>query len=158
MPEDPDHRAQVDELLADYRRSRQRLAAVHRSLAEITESARSPDGTVTATVGARGTLTALSINDAAYQRYRPAELSELIVQLTGQAVTQAVRRAGDVLAEVLPPGTDPEALLLGTGDLAAGELAAEQPASEEPAEPDEENFEDRDWLSTGQRTARKGSA
>lgn len=40
-----DHQAQVDELLADYRRSRERLAAMQKSLAAISESVTSADGT-----------------------------------------------------------------------------------------------------------------
>ena len=57
------HRDEVAELLADYRRSREQLASVHRALLSITESASSPDGLVTASVDSAGTLSGLVIND-----------------------------------------------------------------------------------------------
>ncbi|MQA08629.1 MAG: YbaB/EbfC family DNA-binding protein [Pseudonocardiaceae bacterium] len=157
MPEDTNHRAQVDELLADYQRSRAQLASVHRSLSSISETVRSADGAVAATAGARGTLTNLAITDAAYQRYRPAELAELIVQLTGEAGVRAMRTASDVLAPVLPAGTDPEALLLGTADLSPGELRPEPVA--ETAEQDDDSFEDHEWLQGDDRAPdRRGPA
>jgi DNA-binding protein YbaB len=138
-----DHRAQVEELLAEYRRSREQLASVHHALAALTESASSDDGAVRATVGQRGTLTALVIDDSAYRRYRPAELADLIVRTTAAAAAKAARAASEVVAPVLPPGSDPEALLRGTADLAPAEL---RPVSQQPVE---ENFEERTWMERG---------
>ncbi|PXY19806.1 hypothetical protein DI005_18490 [Prauserella sp. PE36] len=136
-----DHRAQVDQLLADYRRSREQLASVHRELASISESATSDDGLITATVGARGVLTGLVIADEAYEKYRPAELAAQIVKLTGGATVKALTGAGEVLAPALPSGTDPQALLLGTADLGAQEIAAADVPDDE-----DESFDDRSWL------------
>ncbi|PXY32355.1 YbaB/EbfC family nucleoid-associated protein [Prauserella muralis] len=137
-----DHRAQVEELLADYQRSREQLASVQRNLASISESASSDDGLVTATVGGRGVLTGLVIADAAYERYRPGELAAQIVKVAGAATVKALAGAGEVLAPALPSGTDPQALLLGTADLAAEEIA---PPSGDPDDEDE-SFEDQSWL------------
>ncbi|MFC4004192.1 YbaB/EbfC family nucleoid-associated protein [Prauserella oleivorans] len=134
-----DHRAQVEQLLADYRRSRDQLAEVQRQLASITASASSDDGLITAMVGARGVLTGLEIADEAYERYRPAELAAQIVKLTGTATVKAFTGAGEVLAPALPSGTDPQALLLGTADLGAAELAPEDVG-------DDDSFEDQNWL------------
>ena len=136
-----EHRAQVDELLADYRRSRDRLAAVHRELASVTASAADSDGLITAIVGPRGTLTSLVIADGAYRRYRPGELADQIVRATSAATVKALGQAAEVLAPALPSGTDPQALLLGTGDLDATEIT---PPEQPPAEDD--SFEDQNWL------------
>ena len=137
-----EHRTQVDELLADYRRSRAHLASVQRELASITASASDPEGLVTVTVGPRGTLTGITIDDAAYRRYRAGDLAEQIVRATGAATVRALTAAGEVLAPALPSGTDPQALLLGTGDLDATEIAPP------PAPPVEEgSFEDENWVS-----------
>jgi DNA-binding protein YbaB len=136
-----EHQSQVDELLADYRRSRERLADVHRELASATASATDPDGLITATVGPRGTLTGLVIDESAYRRYRPAELAEQIVRATASATVRAFGQAAEVLAPALPAGTDPQALLFGTADLDAGALT---PPEKAPA--DEESFEDENWL------------
>ncbi|MFE9745080.1 YbaB/EbfC family nucleoid-associated protein [Saccharothrix saharensis] len=144
-----DHRAQVDELLADYRRSRDQLASVQRDLARISGSATSPDGSVTAVVDAKGTLTDLELADGAY-RLRPTQLAELIVRTAREAVARAAEDAYRTLSPVLPAGTDPEALLRGTADLRPEEIGAEEIRPPEPvrrrAPVDDEDFEQRDWL------------
>ncbi|OLR90465.1 YbaB/EbfC family nucleoid-associated protein [Actinokineospora bangkokensis] len=136
-----DHAAQVEELIADYRRSREQLAEVHRALAAISESATSPCGMVTATVSAQGALTGLVIADGAYRRYRPAELAHVVVRTTAAADALAARAAGHAVAPVLPAGTDPEALLRGTADLTPAEVAPPR----RPA-PDDDSFEHMTWL------------
>lgn len=138
-----DHRAQVDELLADYRRSREQLASVHQALSAVSGSAGSPDGAVTATVGPQGALTGLVIAEAAYRAYRPAELADLIVRTATAAAAAAARTATQVVASVVPPGADPEALLRGTADLTAPEI---QPVANVPVD---ESFEDRTWMERG---------
>lgn len=142
-----EHRARVDELLAEYRRSRDHLATVHQQLTAITASASSADGSVTATVGPRGTLTGLSITDEAYRTYRPDELAVQIMRAAAAASASALADASEVIAPALPSGSDPEALLLGTGDLAPGELRAEPPPqpSGDDGE-DGEDFDSRNWF------------
>ncbi|GAA2781481.1 YbaB/EbfC family nucleoid-associated protein [Saccharopolyspora taberi] len=106
-----DHRAEVEQLMADYRRSRERLDETRRELAEITETSASADGAVRVTVGSRGGLLGLDLSDDVYERYRPARLSALIMRLTAEATTAAARRAADALAPIVPEGTDPDLLL-----------------------------------------------
>ena len=146
-----DHRAQVEDLLAGYRRSREQLGAVQRSLATVRETATSDDGLVAVTVSASGTLVALQINDDAYRVLRPAELAALIVRTTAEATARAGRQASEVLAPVLPAETDPDALLRGTADLSDDELTPE-PAPETP----DESFENETYMqSGGTRDARR---
>ena len=137
-----DHRAQVEELLAGYRRSRDQLGAVQRKLATLKESATSEDGLVTVTVGADGRLTELVIVDSAYRKLRPHELAATIVALSEAAARKVARAAGETLAPVLPVGTDPVALLRGTADLTPAELKPEPPDAEE-------TFEDLSWMRAG---------
>jgi len=139
-----DHRAQVEELLAGYRRSREQLGAVQRTLATLQASATSEDGLVTVTVGAQGRLTELVIVDSAYRKLRPHELAATIVALTATAAAKASRAAGEALAPVLPPDTDPDALLRGTADLTPAELKPEPPDAEE-------TFEDLSWMRAGSK-------
>lgn len=150
-----DHRAQVEDLLADYRRSREQLATVQRELKAVTGSASSPDGTVTATVGPKGTLTALELTDQAYRRYRPEQLAELIVRTTNAAAAKAAEGTHKALSAVLPASTDPSSLVEGTADLRPDEIAPPEPASMAPAAPrrrrdhvdDDEDYEQREsWL------------
>lgn len=135
-----EHRAQVEELLADYRRSREQLVSVQQKLGAVTASESDPDKLVTATVGPRGTLTKLEISDSAYRRYRAGELAEQIVRLTAAATVRALAAAGQIIAPALPAGTDPQALLLGTADLDATEV------SPPPVVADEDSYEDQNWL------------
>ena len=95
------------------------------------------------TEGPSGTLVDLEIADGAYRELRPADLAALVVRTTAEAAARVTRRAGEVLAPVLPSATDPEALLRGTADLSAEELA---PVVE--VEPDE-TFEEKTWMRSG---------
>lgn len=137
-----DHRAQVEELLAEYRRSRENLGAVQRKLTAITESASSEDGLVTATVGANGQLVKLVIVETAYRKLRAHELAQCVVELTARAAAAAARAAGEALAPVLPRDADPVALLRGTADLTPAELAP----PEENEDRTEDTFEDLSWM------------
>jgi DNA-binding protein YbaB len=142
-----DHQAEVDQLMADYRRSREQLVAVQRGLAAIRETATSHDELVTVTVGPRGTLIDLVIDDRAYQRLRPSELAELIVRTTDLAVAGATKRMHDQLAPVLPAGADPETVLSGRADLTDAEVAPPPETVRKSREDD--SFEHRNWLVDG---------
>ncbi len=145
-----DHQSEVDQLMADYRRSREQLVAVQRGLASIREIATSPDELVTVTVGPRGTLVDLVIDDRAYQRLRPAELAELIVRTTDVAVAGATKRMHDQLTPVLPAGSDPEAVLSGRADLADSEVEPEpQPGRHARRRREDDSFEHRTFLTDG---------
>lgn len=141
-----DHRGQVEELLADYRRGRDHLASVQRDLAKITASATSPDDLVTATVDAGGVLVDLELADNAYRAHRPAQLAELIVLTTEAAAAKAAERTYRALAHVLPADTDPAALVRGTADLSPEEIAPPPPAPRQ-AETEDDDFALRDsWM------------
>ncbi|MEU4444066.1 YbaB/EbfC family nucleoid-associated protein [Actinosynnema sp. NPDC050801] len=157
-----DHRAQVDELLADYRRSRDQLASVQRDLARVSGSATSPDGSVTAVVDAKGTLTDLELGDGAY-RLRPPQLAQLILRTTQEAVASAAEGAYRTLSPVLPAGTDPEALLRGTADLRPDEIRpddAEQagPPRRRRAVDDDDDLEQREWMTNVDETVPRTAA
>jgi DNA-binding protein YbaB len=138
-----DHRAQVEDLIAGYRRSREQLGAVQRRLATVSETVTSEDGLVTVTVSASGTLAELEIAEHAYRALRPNQLAATIIRATAEATAKATRVAGAVLAPVLPSDTDPDALLRGTADLSAAELMP--PPLVEP----DETFEEKTWMRSG---------
>jgi DNA-binding protein YbaB len=149
-----DHRAQVEELLADYRRSREQLASVQRELAAVSGRASSPDGTVTAVVGAGGKLAALELSELAYRRHRPEQLAELIVRTVAAAAASAAEDTYQTLSAVLPASTDPAALVAGTADLRPAEYEADdtetidlgrQPVRRR-VDDDEDNEQRESWL------------
>jgi DNA-binding protein YbaB len=149
------HSEQVEAMLADYRRTREQLAEVHKELLAIKESVTNPDGLVTATVGPRGNLLNLVISDAAYQRYRAAELAQEVVRTTAAAASRAAERANATLRPVLPPDSDPAALIAGRADLQPSELVPEQPNPPAPPRPtgavsddDEADYEEQTWMNT----------
>lgn len=150
MPTDrsaQNHRAEVEELLADYRHSRDRLEETHRELAAVTAEARNSDGTVRVVVGHRGTLREVVLADEVYRELRPAELAAAIVRLTGQAAATAAARAAEILADVLPAGTDPELLL---GEVAAPEPEPEPDGRSRPADDiTDEDLSQASWLQSG---------
>jgi DNA-binding protein YbaB len=137
------HRDEVAQLLADYRRGREQLASVQRTLTSIAESAISPDGLVTVTVDAAGALSALTIADEAYRRHRPTELAAIILRTTRSAAARAAERARQALAPVLPADTDPAALLRGRADLTEAEIGP--PTSQRPSL-DEDSYEETSWM------------
>jgi DNA-binding protein YbaB len=143
------HRDEVAELLADYRRSREELASVQRTLLSISESVTSPDGLVTATVDATGALSGLVIDDDAYRQHRPAELADAVLRATRAAAARAGERARQALAPVLPADADPAAVLSGRADLTPEELEPQPvvvPRAVRPTAEDEESYEDRTWM------------
>ncbi|GAA5128120.1 YbaB/EbfC family nucleoid-associated protein [Haloechinothrix salitolerans] len=148
-----DHRAQVNQLLADYARSREQLATVHQRLAAITATERSADGGITVTVGSRGTLTGLTLADDVYRAHRPSELATEILRLVTSASRRALAEAADVLAPTLPAGTDSKAMLRGTADLTPDELPPEPRPTprDSPEDADDEDFAATNWVAEGRR-------
>ena len=149
--------ASAEQLLADYRRSREQLAAVHRALAALAVSESSNDGAVTVTVGAQGRLIDLSIHDETYRHYRPQRLAETIVRLTAAATERAAAQAARIMEPVLPPGTDPAALVAGTADLRPDEI---HPVDDEPRRSpystmDTDAHISRSWLEETHRGQRR---
>lgn len=128
-----DHQSEVDRLMAEYRRSREQLASVHRALAMLSVSESSRDGAITVTVGANGVPTGIDLHEETYRHYRPQRLAETIVRLTTAAAARAAEQAARILEPVLPPGTDPKALLAGTADLRPEEITPVVAARREPA-------------------------
>ncbi|HEY3752248.1 MAG TPA: YbaB/EbfC family nucleoid-associated protein [Pseudonocardiaceae bacterium] len=137
------HRDEVAQLLADYRRSREQLASVHQALQSITESASSPDGLITVSVDSAGTLSGLKIADDAYRGYRPAELADAVLRATRSAAVRAGERARQALEPVLPADADPAAVLSGTADLTSEEI---RPAPVRVRPDDDETYEETTWM------------
>ncbi|HEY4020028.1 MAG TPA: YbaB/EbfC family nucleoid-associated protein [Pseudonocardiaceae bacterium] len=148
------HSDQVEAMLADYRRTREQLADVHKALLAVKESITNPDGLVTATVGPQGNLLNLVISDAAYQHYRATELAKEVVRTTAAAAARAADRAGAILRRVLPADSDPAALLAGRADLQPAEIEPEQenpptpPRPSRPPSEDDVDYEEQTWMDT----------
>lgn len=141
-----EHSAQVEALLVDYRRSREALTSVRRELAAVRATATSSDGLVTAAAGAHGGLLELTIAESAYTRYRPAELSAVIVRTTAAAGKQAAEQASQVLAPVLPDGGDPELLLPDAPKPAAPQRGSRSGGADTRDDEDDVDLGERSWI------------
>ncbi|MGE5827212.1 MAG: YbaB/EbfC family nucleoid-associated protein [Micromonosporaceae bacterium] len=96
-------RAQIETMLDDYRRLRDGLAGLGAALADLTETARSADGTVTVTVDRSGRLICLDLHPAYRPDQNADELAARIVATAGVAAQQVTTRARTLIGETLPP-------------------------------------------------------
>ncbi|KOX07525.1 hypothetical protein ADK66_19465 [Micromonospora sp. NRRL B-16802] len=87
-------------------------------LAELRVTRRSSDGTVTATVGARGELVSLDLTPAIYRDRDAAALSRKITETVSAATSAAAAATRDVVAETVPAGSG-SVDFLRTGDFGA---------------------------------------
>ncbi|WP_139219562.1 YbaB/EbfC family nucleoid-associated protein [Actinopolyspora alba] len=152
-----DHRTQVEEMIADYRRSSQRLSEVDEELASIEETAADERGDVSVTVGSGGALRRVWLAEQVYRTHSPDELGGLIVRLSATATARIAERTDAVLATVLPSGSDPAALRADSTTTAAsavtgvsvpdGSAVADNGPRNSAAEPEQdESLEPRSWL------------
>ncbi|WP_139235145.1 YbaB/EbfC family nucleoid-associated protein [Actinopolyspora lacussalsi] len=154
-----DHRTQVEEMIADYRRSSQRLSEVDEELASIEETAGDERGDVSVTVGSGGALRRVWLAEQVYRTHSPDELGRLIVRLSATATARIAERTDAVLATVLPSGSDPAALRVDSATSAAaassvtgvsvpnGSGVADNGPRNSAAEPEQdESLEPRSWL------------
>jgi DNA-binding protein YbaB len=93
----------IDEMLQQYRQMRDRLGALQQEVAALSATARSPDGLVTATVGAQGQVVGLRIDPEALRRLDAAALAGQIVATAGVAAGAVRERAGETLKGFVPP-------------------------------------------------------
>ncbi|MCO1582067.1 YbaB/EbfC family nucleoid-associated protein [Crossiella sp. SN42] len=81
---------------------------VRDGMREITATADSPDGLITATVGARGEVLELELNPRIFRDPDSQRLAEDIVETIQRAVEEAQRQVFDLVRDFLPAGADPE--------------------------------------------------
>jgi DNA-binding protein YbaB len=112
--------AQLAAMVEEYRSTRARMAGLSAQLGALTATARSADGSVTATVGPRGELCDLSIDAQVARRLDLKTLTSRILEASGLAAERARDEVGRAVAQALPShlqplvrpgGVDPGALL-----------------------------------------------
>ena len=108
-------RAYAREVSDQFESVRAGMADLQRELGAVSVTATSPDGFVTATVGARGQLQRLKLDPRIYRRPDSAALAETITQTVQRAVAEAGRKVQDITDRRLP-GADAGSYL--RGDIA----------------------------------------
>ncbi len=116
-------RARFDDVVSQYQRLRLGLDDIQDRLSRMAVTAESPDGTVRATVGARGQLIDLRLSREIYRHGDPDELARTILRTVEQAVARTGDQVQEMVGEFLPSGSA-AAGFLQDGDF--GNLLARQ--------------------------------
>jgi DNA-binding protein YbaB len=98
-------RARFDDVVSQYQRLRLGLDDIQERLSRMAVTAESPDGTVRATVGARGQLIDLRLSREIYRRGDPDELARTILRTVEQAVAKTGDQVQEMVGEFLPSGS-----------------------------------------------------
>jgi DNA-binding protein YbaB len=116
MPEE--YKLKIDELTAQYTKSREDALASHQRLQEVSETVTSKKGLVTVTVGAQGEIRSLTLNNRTYRDMAPAELSHVIVDTLKTARKRVEKHFVQALPSTVLGGMSVEDILSGKVDLA----------------------------------------
>jgi DNA-binding protein YbaB len=98
-------RARFDDVVSQYQRLRHGLDDIQERLSRMAVTAESTDGTVRATVGARGQLIDLRLDREIYRRGDPDELARTILRTVEQAVAKTTGQVQEMVGEYLPAGS-----------------------------------------------------
>jgi DNA-binding protein YbaB len=127
--------ARFADVQGQYQRMRDGLADLQRQLARLQVTVTSDDELVTATVDARGQLTALELSPRAYRESDPRELAATITTTLRRASAQAVDQVTGLMSAYLPQGASATDFVR-TGDFS--DLLRRQDASS-GYDPDDHN-------------------
>jgi DNA-binding protein YbaB len=118
MDRDPSYfDEQIEEAMADYRQQLQNAAESAEKMSAVTASATDPRRTVTVTVNAQRTVSALEFPTSRYKELPPKELATIIVDTIKEAVADVGAQANEFMRAGLPDFMDPTALANGTIDF-----------------------------------------
>ncbi|GHJ46933.1 hypothetical protein Cs7R123_42750 [Catellatospora sp. TT07R-123] len=107
----------LEQAAADYARHRAFAIEAHRRMAAVSATMTSPQGLVTATVGAQGELRALTFNSQDYRRMAPAELARTVLDTVARARQSVLQQLLGELPEAPVGGLSVRDLMEGTADL-----------------------------------------
>ncbi|APU12926.1 MULTISPECIES: YbaB/EbfC family nucleoid-associated protein [Actinoalloteichus] len=156
-------RDQVDQLMGQLRRQTDQLREAQAEAAAASAKVSSPDGLVTATVDASGTLTRLEFAPSAFARSTPEKLGRTATEMVRQASTQVGQRVAEIMAPIQEGTPDLADLVEGAPsfrDLVSPFTrpgtqqpeSAPPPTSPRPAPPARDEVDDeapQSWLTGG---------
>lgn len=94
--------ARVDELMADFHRLRDGASGLQQTLQAIRCTARSRDGLVTVTVGARGDVVSLDLDPRLYRSPDSKALAASIVSTIQAAAAEAADKVTEACSSLMP--------------------------------------------------------
>ncbi|BEL07968.1 hypothetical protein Q0Z83_061590 [Actinoplanes sichuanensis] len=98
-------RARFDDVVSQYQRLRLGLDDIQERLSTLAVTEESADGSVRATVGARGQLIDLRLSRDIYRQGDPDELARTILRTVERAVARTGDRVQEMVGEFLPSGS-----------------------------------------------------
>jgi DNA-binding protein YbaB len=98
-------RARFDEVFGQYQRLRSGMDEMQRRLAGLRVTAESDDGYVRATVGPRGQLVDLTLDQRVYREGDAQALARKITATVQRATARAVEQVQQIVGGYLPPGS-----------------------------------------------------
>ncbi|MGW2561411.1 YbaB/EbfC family nucleoid-associated protein [Streptomyces sp. NPDC001514] len=101
----PSNEALLQEIMEDFRKTRDTFLEVQRNLTSLQASAQSPDRTLTATVDAHGQLASIVFRGTAYRDMPGARLADLIVSTVRRAQADLQRQANSTASALLSNGS-----------------------------------------------------
>jgi DNA-binding protein YbaB len=104
------------EATAEMRRQQERLRAVSSQLQEVKTKITSKDGMITLTLDGRGEVSSIAFNTVKFRRMAPAELGAALVEVIGQARSQAREQVMKAYRPFIPNGLGMDDFLSGKGD------------------------------------------
>lgn len=98
-------RARFDDVVSQYQRLRLGLDDIQERLSTLAVTEESADGSVRATVGARGQLIDLRLSRDIYRQGDPDELARTILRTVEKAVARTGDQVQEMVGEFLPSGS-----------------------------------------------------
>lgn len=98
-------RARFDDVVSQYQRLRLGLDDIQERLSTLAVTEESADGSVRATVGARGQLIDLRLSRDIYRQGDPDELARTILRTVEKAVARTGDQVQEMVSEFLPSGS-----------------------------------------------------
>lgn len=95
-------RAYADELRDAFFRMQEEIAALHEKARTLQVTEKSPDGLISATVGARGDLVRLDIDPRVYRRPDSRHLADTITATVHKAAATAREQVVEIFAPLIP--------------------------------------------------------
>jgi DNA-binding protein YbaB len=96
--------ASQEELIDNYTRQIERLQGMRHDLGEVSATAKRPDGLITVVVGSQGHVEDIQLDPRVYRKLDSGELSRAIMELIGQATSDAAEQTKKIMAPFVPEG------------------------------------------------------
>jgi len=97
----------LEQMMAEMAEAQASIADVETQRSELSSTVTSKDRLISATVDARGAISALKLTGQSWRELSAKELTSKIIDVVTQAQTEVGQRSAELLAGLAPDGIDP---------------------------------------------------